>query len=135
MKRFVAVLAAGAALSGLGIAGAAEAAARPTGTTTCGYGVGARVCLTIDGRLASATGFASSAAGPAQFASFRLELGTAAGGSLEREDLGAVVPAGGITVGPVASTVPCGTGITATFTVTRAGRTPVTAAVTVPAVC
>ncbi|MFJ4669438.1 hypothetical protein [Kitasatospora purpeofusca] len=132
MKRFVAVLAAGAALSGLGIAGAA---ARPTGTTTCGYGVGAKVCLTIDGRLASATGFASSAAGPAQFASFRLELGTTAGGSLEREDLGAVVPAGGITVGPVASTVPCGTGITATFAVTRAGRTPVTAAVTVPAVC
>ncbi|MEK2491881.1 hypothetical protein WN990_20215 [Kitasatospora purpeofusca] len=135
MKRFVAVLAAGAALSGLGIAGAGQAAATPTGTTTCGYGVGAQVCLTIDGRLASATGFATSAGGPAQYASFRLELGTTGGPGLEREDLGAVVPAGGITVGPVASTVPCGTGVTAAFTVTRAGRPPVTATVAVPAVC
>ncbi|MFD8697631.1 hypothetical protein [Kitasatospora purpeofusca] len=135
MKRFVAALAAGAALSGLGIAGAGQAAATPTGTTTCGYGVGAQVCLTVNGRLASATGFATSAGGPAQFASFRLELGTTAGGSLEREDLGAVVPTGGITVGPVASTVPCGTGITAAFTVTRAGRAPATATVTVPAAC
>ncbi|WP_405006538.1 hypothetical protein OHV13_22735 [Kitasatospora purpeofusca] len=135
MKRFVAVLAAGAALSGLGVAGAGQAAATPTGTTTCGYGVGAQVCLTIDGRLASATGRASSTGGPAQFASFELELRTTGGAILEREDLGAVVPAGGITVGPVASTVPCGTGITATFTTTRAGRPPATATVTVPAVC
>ncbi|SDT51341.1 hypothetical protein SAMN05216371_2628 [Streptomyces sp. TLI_053] len=135
MKRFVAVLAAGAVLSGLGIAGAGQATARPPGTTTCGYGVGAQVCLTVDGRLASATGFAGPAGGPPQSASFRLELGTTAGASLEREDLGAVVPAGGITVGPVASTVPCGTGITATFTTTRAGRPPATATVTVPAVC
>ncbi|MFE6750416.1 hypothetical protein ACFVGM_31505 [Kitasatospora purpeofusca] len=135
MKRFFAVLAAGAALSGLGVAGATGAAATPTATTTCGYGTGAQVCLTVDGRLASAAGFATSAGGPAQYASFRLELGTTAGGSLEREDLGAVVPAGGTTVGPVASTVPCGTGITAAFTVTRAGRPPVTATVAVPAVC
>ncbi|MFJ8434150.1 hypothetical protein ACIQ9P_22895 [Kitasatospora sp. NPDC094019] len=135
MKRFVAILAAGAALSGLGITGATQAAARPTGTTTCGYGVGAKVCLTIEGRLASATGWASSAGGSAQFASFELELRTTAGASLEREDLGAVVPPAGITVGPVASTVPCGTGLTATFTTTRAGRPPVTATVTVPAVC
>ncbi|MFB8239003.1 hypothetical protein ACFC58_20895 [Kitasatospora purpeofusca] len=134
MKRFVAVLAAGAALSGLGIAGAGQAAARPTGTTTCGYGVGAQVCLTIDGRLASATGWVSSAGGPAQFASFELELRTT-GTILERENLGAVVPSGGITVGPVASTVPCGTAVTATFTTTRAGRPTVTATVTVPAVC
>ncbi len=135
MKRFVAVLAVGAALSGLGIAGATQATARPTGTTTCGYGIGAQVCLTIDGRLASATGLASSAGGPAQFASFELELRTTGGLSLERENLGAVVPPGGITVGPVASTVPCGTGITAAFTITRTGRPAVTATVTVPAVC
>ncbi|WP_030395047.1 MULTISPECIES: hypothetical protein [Kitasatospora] len=135
MKRFVAVLAAGAALSGLGIAGAGQAAATPTGTTTCGYGVGAQVCLTIDGRLASATGWVSSTGGPAQLASFELELRTTGGAILERENLGAVVPAGGITVGPVASTVPCGTGVTATFTTTRAGRPTVTATVTVPAVC
>ncbi|MFJ4092785.1 hypothetical protein ACIPYS_14470 [Kitasatospora sp. NPDC089913] len=135
MKRFVAVLAAGAVLSGLGIAGAAEATARPSGTTTCGYAVGAQVCLTIDGRLASATGQASSAGGPAQFASFELELRTTGGRSLERENLGAVVPPGGITVGPVASTVPCGTGITAVFTTTGSGRPPAIATVTVPAVC
>ncbi|MDY0815069.1 hypothetical protein [Kitasatospora purpeofusca] len=133
MKRFVAVLAAGAALSGLGVAGAGQAAATPT--TTCGYGVGAQVCLTIDGRLASATGWASSTGGAAQFASFTLELRTTGGASLEREDLGAVVPAGGITVGPVASTVPCGTGLTATLTTTRTGRPTVTATVSVPAVC
>ncbi|WP_406088799.1 hypothetical protein [Kitasatospora purpeofusca] len=135
MKRFVAVLAAGAALSGLGMAGAGQAAATPTATTTCGYGVGAKVCLTIDGRLASATGFATSAGGPAQFASFELELRTTGGLSLEREDLGSVVPPAGITVGPVASTVPCGTGVTATFTTTRTGRPTATATVTVPAVC
>ncbi len=77
----------------------------------------------------------SSTGGPAQLASFELELRTTGGAILERENLGAVVPAGGITVGPVASTVPCGTGVTATFTTTRAGRPTVTATVTVPAVC
>ncbi|MFF7458335.1 hypothetical protein [Kitasatospora sp. NPDC008115] len=141
MKRLVAVLAAGAALSGLGVAGATQAAARPSGattipsTTTCGYGVGTQVCLTTDGRLASATGWVGPAGGPPQTADFELELRTTDGGILEREDLGAVVSSSGITVGPVASTVPCGVGITATFTTTRPGRPTVSATVTVPAVC
>ncbi|MER7705583.1 hypothetical protein ABTX81_22165 [Kitasatospora sp. NPDC097605] len=135
MKRLVAVLAAGAALSGLGVAGATQATARTTGTTTCGYGVGTSVCLTVDGRLASATGWVGSAGGPPQMAGFELELRTTTGSSLEREDLGAVVGAGGITVGPVAATVPCGVGITATFTTTRQGRPTVSATVTVPPVC
>ncbi|GAA1385442.1 hypothetical protein GCM10009639_08040 [Kitasatospora putterlickiae] len=135
MKRFVAVLAAGAALSGLGVAGATQAAARPTGTTTCGYGVGTSVCLTIDGRLASATGWVGPVGGRPQMAEFELELRTTSGSGLEREDLGAVVGSSGITVGPVASTVPCGVGIIATFTTVRIGWPTVSATVTVPAVC
>ncbi|MEE1828072.1 hypothetical protein PUR61_38740 [Streptomyces sp. BE20] len=64
-----------------------------------------------------------------------MELRTTGGASLDRENLGAVVPPGGITVDPVASTVPCGTGVTAAFTTTRTGRSTVTATITVPAVC
>ncbi|WP_380284420.1 hypothetical protein [Kitasatospora purpeofusca] len=141
MKRFVAFLAVGAALSGLGVAGATQATARPSGTTTisstttCGYGIGTQVCLTLNGRVASATGWVGSAGGPPQMASFVLDLGTTAGHSLDRENLGAVVGSKGITVGPIVSTVPCGVGIIATFTTTRTGQPVASATVTVPAVC
>ncbi|MFJ9692706.1 hypothetical protein [Kitasatospora sp. NPDC101183] len=135
MKRLVAVLAAGVVMTGVGVAGATQAGARPLGTTTCGYGVGTQVCLTMDGRVASATGWVGSAGGAPQMAQFELELRTTAGGSLDREDLGAVVSGSGITVGPLVSSVPCGVGIIATFTTTRMGRPTVSATVTVPAVC
>ncbi|MFF8771947.1 hypothetical protein [Kitasatospora sp. NPDC015120] len=139
MKRHVAVLVAGAALAGLGVAGAGQAAARTTGTTTCAWGplgfVRNQVCLTVNGSLASATGFSAGSGGVPRPVSYTLETLITDGGVLEREDVTATVPVGGLTVGPVASNVPCGSSVTAVFRVTTPGRPPLTATVTAPVTC
>ncbi|MFF2348497.1 hypothetical protein ACFVVL_01830 [Kitasatospora sp. NPDC058115] len=149
MKRHVALLVAGAVVAGLGLAGAGQAAARTTGTTTgtttttttttCAWGplglVRNQVCLTVNGSLASATGYSATSGGVPRPVSYNLETRAADGFVLEREDVTATVPAGGLTVGPVASNVPCGSGVTAVFRVTTPGWPPLTATVTAPVTC
>ncbi|MFJ5116807.1 MULTISPECIES: hypothetical protein [unclassified Kitasatospora] len=147
MKRFVAVLAVGAALSGLGVAGAAQATAQTTGTvatpsaTTCAYGpvgiVRNQVCVTVDGGLVSAAGYSTPARSDwiPQSVSYSLNLGITGGVPLETENLTGIVPRGGLAVGYVASTVPCGSSVTATLQTVRQGWPPATATVTVPVTC
>ncbi|MER7701829.1 hypothetical protein ABTX81_02855 [Kitasatospora sp. NPDC097605] len=145
MKRFVAVLAAAAALSGLGVTGAGQATAQTTGTatisspTTCAWGptslVRNQVCLTVDGILFSATGYSANSGGVPRTLSYTLEARITDGEVLEREDVTATVPVGGLTVGPVARTAPCGSSVTATFRTTTPGLPPLTATVTAPVTC
>ncbi|MFB7476947.1 hypothetical protein [Kitasatospora sp. NPDC056184] len=146
MKRFLAVLTAGAALSGLGVAGAGQAAAQATGTarvttpstTTCAWGppgfVSNQVCLTISGSLASATGYSVNF-GPSRFVSYSLATRITDGILLEREDVAANVTSRGLKVGPAAGNVPCGSSVTATFETAMGSLPRLTATVTAPVVC
>ncbi|MFE7194562.1 hypothetical protein [Kitasatospora sp. NPDC057541] len=149
MKRFVAVLAAGTALSSLGFAGAAQATAQTTGTTagttttattTCADGpVGAlrsQVCVTIDGTGVTAGGYTSPTRSDwtAQSASYTLTLGVVGGASLGTDTGSGILPPGGRGFGYLAATAPCGSTVTATLTTTTWGY-GATATVTAPVTC
>ncbi|WP_380278084.1 hypothetical protein [Kitasatospora purpeofusca] len=148
MKRFAALLAAGTALSSLGVAGATQATAQTTGTTattavastsTCAdgfYGVlQNRVCITVDGTGVTAGGYTTPTPGwTAQTASYTLTLGVVGGASLGTDTGSGILPPGGRGFGYLAATAPCGSTVTATLLTTTWGY-GATATVTAPVTC
>ncbi|MEV6977498.1 hypothetical protein [Kitasatospora sp. NPDC093806] len=144
MKRFTAVLATAAALSGLGVAGATAATAQPTGPSgpsNCVDGfpgiLNTRLCASVTGNQVTFGGYATpaSVSWTPQKVSFNLTAQVVGGAVIGSDSPNVFIPFGGIPVGNVSGTAPCGSSVMATFNVTQWGWPPSTATVTVPVTC
>ncbi|MDY0813844.1 hypothetical protein [Kitasatospora purpeofusca] len=143
MKRFAALLATGAALSALAVTGATQASAQTTGASskTCvdGYPgvVNLRLCGSVTGNQVVFSGYATpaSVAWNPQNVSFNLTAGVVGGALIGSDSPNVLITAGGIPVGNVSGTAPCGSSVQATFNVTQWGWPPSTATLTVPVTC
>ncbi|WP_331743332.1 hypothetical protein [Kitasatospora sp. NBC_01300] len=151
MKRFSAVLAGTAALAALtgvqaATAYAATAAtgslAGPVGTTVCGSPgapnyVTIRACITVNGNQVHASGRATptSPTWQDQQVSFRLTSTGITSPPFATVTPTVLIPAGGAEVGGITGTVPCGTTVSATFSVEQPGWSPSTATVSTVVTC
>ncbi|MFJ4091185.1 hypothetical protein ACIPYS_06335 [Kitasatospora sp. NPDC089913] len=147
MKRFAALLATGAALSALAVTGATQASAQTTGgpsgpgTKNCVDGfpgiVNLRLCASVTGDQVVFSGYATPAsiAWTPQKVAFNLTAGVVGGALIGSDSPYVLIPGGGIPVGNVSGTAPCGSSVQATFNVTQWGWPPSTATVTVPVTC
>ncbi|MEU3558477.1 hypothetical protein ACFVUY_40140 [Kitasatospora sp. NPDC058063] len=151
MNRFSAVLAGAAALAALTGAQAATAYAAtaatgspagPAGTTVCGSPgapnyVTTRACITVNGNQVYASGRATptSPTWQDQQVSFRLTSTGITSPPFATVTPTVLIPAGGAEVGGITGTVPCGTTVSATFSVEQPGWSPSTATVSTVVTC
>ncbi len=147
MKRFAALLATGAALSALAVTGATQASAQTTGgpsgpsTKNCVDGwpgiVNLRLCASVTDNQVVLSGYATpaSVSWTPQKVSFNLTGAVVGGATIGSDSPYVLIPVGGIPVGNVSGTAPCGSNVQATFSVTQWGWPPSTATLTVPVTC
>ncbi|MER5356264.1 hypothetical protein ABT093_38850 [Kitasatospora sp. NPDC002551] len=125
MKRIAAVLAGTAALAAL--TGVQTASAGTVGTTVCGTPgapnlVTVRACINTNGNHVYAFGrVTTDPTWQDQQVSFQLSTAGITSPPFATVNPTVLIPVGGAEVGGVTGTVPCGTTVTAQFTVTQPG--------------
>ncbi|MFJ6621521.1 hypothetical protein ACIQOW_28600 [Kitasatospora sp. NPDC091335] len=146
MNRLTAVLAGTAALAALTGVQSASAAPAPTtrtaGTTVCGSPgapnhLTVRACVNWTGNQVYAFGRAtpSGSSWLDQPVSFRLSTTGVTSPPLATITPTVVIPAGGSEVGGITGTVPCGTTVTAQFSIEQPGWSPSTSTVSAVVTC
>ncbi len=145
MKRLAPVLAGVAALvalTGSQTAFAAVPGTEPTGpvcgsTGAPGY-LSLQACISVSGNQVYLSGVAtptSPTTWQTQQIGFRLSGIGVGAPNVSNLSTSVLVPAGGVTVGTIAATVPCGTRVTANFSVNQPGWDPSTSTVATVVTC